>query len=60
MIKFLKGFRECESGAVSIDWVVLTAALVGLGLGIVVSISVAAQDPANGISVSLADQTVGD
>ena len=32
MIKFIKNFRKDEAGAVTVDWVVLTAALVGLGV----------------------------
>lgn len=28
----LKRFRLCEAGAVTVDWVVLTAAVVGLAL----------------------------
>lgn len=28
MFKFLSRFRKCESGAVSTDWVVLTAAIM--------------------------------
>ncbi|MQQ09413.1 hypothetical protein GFB49_13175 [Epibacterium sp. SM1979] len=30
MIKFIKNFREDESGAVTVDWVVLTAAVAAL------------------------------
>lgn len=30
MFKFLKTFRKDECGAVTVDWVVLTAAVVGL------------------------------
>ena len=30
--KLFKSFRADESGAVTVDWVVLTAAIVGLGL----------------------------
>jgi Flp pilus assembly pilin Flp len=30
MIKFFKNFREDESGAVTVDWVVLTAAVAAL------------------------------
>lgn len=30
MIKFIKTFRDSEKGAVTVDWVVLTAAVVGL------------------------------
>ena len=32
MIKFIKNFRKDEDGAVTIDWVVLTAAIVGLAI----------------------------
>lgn len=32
MIKFIKKFRKDEEGAVTVDWVVLTAAVVGLGV----------------------------
>ncbi|THD72947.1 hypothetical protein E7681_13590 [Thalassobius vesicularis] len=32
MIKFINNFRKDENGAVTVDWVVLTAAVVGLGV----------------------------
>ncbi|MCL3880897.1 hypothetical protein [Marivita sp. GX14005] len=32
MIKFIKNFRKDEDGAVTVDWVVLTAAVVGLAI----------------------------
>ncbi|PSL17654.1 hypothetical protein [Shimia abyssi] len=32
MIKFIKNFRKDDSGAVTVDWVVLTAAVVGLAV----------------------------
>lgn len=32
MIKFIKNFRKDEEGAVTVDWVVLTAAIVGWAL----------------------------
>ena len=32
MMKFLKAFRNEEDGAVTVDWVVLTAAVVGLAI----------------------------
>ena len=32
MIKFIKNFRKDENGAVTVDWVVLTAAVVGLAV----------------------------
>ncbi len=35
----LKNFIASESGAVTVDWVVLTAALVGLGLAVMTVVS---------------------
>ncbi|SPH20546.1 hypothetical protein ASD8599_01283 [Ascidiaceihabitans donghaensis] len=32
MMKFIKNFRKDENGAVTVDWVVLTAAVVGLAV----------------------------
>ena len=32
LFNILKNFRADESGAVTVDWVVLTAAIVGLGI----------------------------
>ncbi len=44
MTPFLKRFTEDTSGAVTVDWVVLTAAVVGLGLAAASSISGGATD----------------
>ena len=38
MIKFIKNFRKDDSGAVTVDWVVLTAAVVGLAVAAYTSI----------------------
>ncbi len=38
MFKFIKNFRKDEAGAVTVDWVVLTAAVVGLAVAAYVSI----------------------
>lgn len=35
MFAFFKTFRHDEDGAVTVDWVVLTAAIVGLGIAVV-------------------------
>ena len=35
LFKLFKKFHNDESGAVTVDWVVLTAAIVGLGLAVV-------------------------
>ncbi|MDR7125890.1 hypothetical protein [Pseudotabrizicola sp. 4114] len=35
MLNMIQNFKNDESGAVTVDWVVLTAAVVGLGLIVV-------------------------
>jgi Flp pilus assembly pilin Flp len=42
MIKFIKNFSKDESGAVTVDWVVLTAAVVGLAVAAYTSIETGA------------------
>ena len=34
MLNYIKTFAADEDGAVTVDWVVLTAAVVGLGLAV--------------------------
>ena len=38
MMNTFKSFLGNESGAVTVDWVVLTAAIVGLGLAVITSV----------------------
>ena len=38
MMTFIKNFHNDEDGAVTVDWVVLTAAVVGLGIAAVASV----------------------
>ncbi|WP_420023347.1 Flp family type IVb pilin [Cereibacter azotoformans] len=38
LLNIFKNFRNDEDGAVTVDWVVLTAAIVGLGLLVVQAI----------------------
>lgn len=38
LLNLFKSFKNDESGAVTVDWVVLTAAVVGLGLIVMASI----------------------
>jgi len=49
----LKRFRQEESGAVTVDWVVLTAALVGLGLAVMAVVSGGVENLSGDISTSL-------
>ncbi len=39
MLDFIKTFRADEDGAVTVDWVVLTAAIVGLGIAVFAAIN---------------------
>ena len=39
MTAYIKKFAKSESGAVTVDWVVLTAAIVGLGLAVMAVVS---------------------
>ena len=46
----LKCLYKDESGAVTVDWVVLTAALVGLGMIVLIPIAFSANSSAQGVS----------
>ena len=51
--KFLAQFAQSESGAVTVDWVVLTAAIVGLGLATVGVVSAGMESLSNDIAGEL-------
>lgn len=51
-------FLEDEAGAVTVDWVVLTAALVGLGLAVTTVVKGGIESKANEIDHFLADDVV--
>ncbi len=53
LFKLAKTFKNDESGAVTVDWVVLTAALVGLGLLIINTITPGLTGAAGAINTSL-------
>ncbi|MFC6637251.1 hypothetical protein GV827_12840 [Sulfitobacter sp. JBTF-M27] len=44
MMNFIKNFRKDEDGAVTVDWVVLTAAVVGLAVAAYSSIEAGAEN----------------
>ncbi len=54
LFNFVRKFRNDEDGAVTVDWVVLTAAIVGLGIAVIMAvgpgINTAATDIANQLS----------
>ena len=59
LFNLIKKFRGDESGAVTVDWVVLTAAIVGLGIAVVVAIGPSLTDLAGTIGDNVAATPVG-
>ncbi|NAZ35619.1 Flp family type IVb pilin [Rubellimicrobium sp. CFH 75288] len=53
MLDFIKTFRADEDGAVTVDWVVLTAAIVGLGIAVLTSVRGGATTMAGNIETQL-------
>jgi Flp pilus assembly pilin Flp len=58
LLNILKTFRNDESGAVTVDWVVLTAAIVGLGLVVMTTVSTGMKEAASNISEDITDKAV--
>jgi Flp pilus assembly pilin Flp len=59
LFKLAKTFRNDEDGAVTVDWVVLTAAIVGLGIAVYGVISGGIEDLSNDINGELKKDVVG-
>ena len=60
MLNFIKNFRNDEDGAVTVDFVVLTAAIVVLGLAVGTAVSNGAKGLANDIEASLDNMNAGE
>ncbi len=58
MMSFIKNFRADEDGAVTVDWVVLTAAIVGLGIAVLTVVGEGTMTLSNKISSQLSAQTI--
>ncbi|MCL6285336.1 hypothetical protein M3P21_17540 [Ruegeria sp. 2012CJ41-6] len=58
MIKFFKNFRKDEDGAVTVDWVVLTAAVVALGGVAYQGIADGASGLAGQVDTAMSNKTV--
>ena len=58
LFKIAKDFMRDEDGAVTVDWVVLTAAIVGLGIAVLASVSSGTTSLADKISSNLSAQTI--
>ncbi|OAN74030.1 hypothetical protein A8B82_18550 [Sulfitobacter sp. EhC04] len=59
MLRKLKQFRKSERGAVTVDWVVLTAAVVSLAVVIVLTIHNGAESVGDGTGTWLGNRSVG-
>ncbi len=59
MMKFLNTFRKDEDGAVTVDWVVLTAAVVGLAIAAYSTIQTNAADLITSASTAVGTENTG-
>jgi len=58
LFNYIKNFSRDEDGAVTVDWVVLTAAIVGLGIAVLTSVSGGTTSLADKISSELGTMTI--
>ena len=58
MFKLMKTFKNDEAGAVTVDWVVLTAAIVGLGIAVLATVSDGVENLSGDIDTQLSGQGV--
>ena len=56
MLNFFKNFRKDENGAVTVDWVVLTAGIVGLGVAAYTTVESETSDLASAAGSRLATE----
>lgn len=56
MKSFLSRFKRNESGAVTVDWVVLTAALVGLAIGVTTIITTSTTDLSDSTATAIGNR----
>lgn len=58
MLNHIKNFRRDEDGAVTVDWVVLTASIVGLGIAVITTVAAGATDYSTSVGAQLSAQTI--
>ena len=56
MTELMRRFARDESGAVTVDWVVITAAIVGLGIAVFAAVGSGVENVAGDISTDMASQ----
>jgi Flp pilus assembly pilin Flp len=59
LFKLFNKFRSDESGAVTVDWVVLTAAIVGLGVIVITVVGDSIESVADQMAEKIESTTVG-
>lgn len=59
MLRAFKNFKNDEAGAVTIDWVVLTAAVVGLSVALVIELKAGSAGLTESTESFLDQQVVG-
>lgn len=59
MLASIKDFLKAEDGAVTVDWVVLTAAVVGLAVAAMTSIYTPTSDVGDGVETYLSSNPAG-
>ena len=59
LLNILKSFKNDEAGAVTVDWVVLTAAIVGLGIVVMTTIGGGIENLSAEIVTDIEGQAVG-
>ena len=59
LFDLIKTFSKDESGAVTVDWVVLTAAIVGLGIAVIAAVSTGVRGLGGEIESALATDMDG-
>ena len=59
MIPPLLKFLRCEIGAVTVDWVVLSAAVIGVGMLVLMPVAFATDSSAVVIADAIADIEIG-
>ena len=58
MLNNLTRFVSDDDGAVTVDWVVLTAGVIGMALVVIGGIQNAATDPADSVGTALANYQI--
>ena len=60
MLGHLKRFSRSDSGAVTVDWVVLTAAGIGLGMIVLIPFAYSTDSLAQDVAMFVSEVPVGD